>query len=545
MITKIDGQIFTALMESGIKYLDKHREMLNELNVFPVPDGDTGTNMVMTLRCGFDAIRKTDAPLSEVAGQFSSSVVYGARGNSGVIISQFIKGFCECLGNTSEADVVLFSKAVENGCRLAYASVAKPVEGTMLTVLREASATLNNSLPLESIDEAIDVFLKEARLSLARTPELLPILKKANVVDSGASGVVCFFEGMSKYLKGESIDTQGENEKVERIDPTLFNRHTKFIYGYCVEGLIQLTIEPRNFDYNGLKKDLCAIGKSLVLSLERDKIKLHIHVQSLSRLMEICQRVGEFLTVKVENMTVQNMQNEAKKTKTQKYLYSSDRAVVDFAVIAVATNAEMQQKFFDMGADVVILSEIAPSSQEFIEAFKLAPAKKLLVFPNSSNSILSSMQAGSMYKDAKVAVLNSRSSSECYAALSVIDLDAEISDAIAQSNEVISNMYQLSVYKAIKSIKFGSNTISKGDFFALSGNKIIEVSRSIEEVSLNAVKKTLSMREFAVMTVFVGNRIAEEFADHLIGEIKKLDSDIEIARVITKEKNYDLSFFFE
>lgn len=545
MITKIDGQIFAALMESGIKYLDKHREMLNELNVFPVPDGDTGTNMVMTLRCGFDAIRKTDAPLSEVAGQFSSSVVYGARGNSGVIISQFIKGFCECLGNTSEADVVLFSKAVENGCRLAYASVAKPVEGTMLTVLREASATLNNSLPLESIDEAIYVFLKEARLSLARTPELLPILKKANVVDSGASGVVCFFEGMSKYLNGESIDTQGENEKVERIDPTLFNRHTKFIYGYCVEGLIQLTIEPRNFDYNGLKKDLCAIGKSLVLSLERDKIKLHIHVQSLSRLMEICQRVGEFLTVKVENMTVQNIRNEAKKTKTQKYLYSSDRAVVDFAVIAVATNAEMQQRFFDMGADVVILSEIAPSSQEFIEAFRLAPAKKLLVFPNSSNSILSSMQAGSMYKDAKVAVLNSRSSSECYAALSVIDLDAEISDAIAQSNEVISNMYQLSVYKAIKSIKFGSNTISKGDFFALSGNKIIEVSRSIEEASLNAVKKTLSMREFAVMTVFVGNRIAEEFADHLIEEIKKLDIDIEIACVVTKEKNYDLSFFFE
>ena len=545
MITKIDGSTFTVLMENGIKYLDAHRLMLNDLNVFPVPDGDTGTNMVMTLRCGYDNISKKEYVLSEAASLFSASVVFGARGNSGVIISQFIKGFCERFKGMCEADATTLAGAIDNGCRCAYASVAKPVEGTMLTVLRDASQALNRALPVSNIDEAIEVFLVEAKLSLQRTPELLPILKKANVVDSGGSGVVCFFEGMWKYLKGERFDSAEVLSPIAKIDPSLFNRNTRFTYGYCVEGLIQITLTPQNFDYRELKKELSSLGESLVLSREGDKLKLHIHVKNLSKLMERCQRIGEFLTVKIENMTVQNIQKEHKKEKAQKYLYSKDRVVQDYAIIAVATNTEMQKRFFDMGADVVILSQVAPSSQEFLEAFELAPSKKILVFPNSSNSILSSMQAGSIYKDARVAVLNSRSSSECYAALSVIDLDGELDGAIAQSNEVISAMYQVSIYSAIKSIKYGERNISKGDFFSLSGNKVIDVAKSVEEVFISAVKKTLTERDIAVITVFVGLNVAEEYAQYLIDTVNKMDYDVEIACVVTKETNYDLSIFFE
>ena len=182
MITKIDGSTFTVLMENGIKYLDAHRLMLNDLNVFPVPDGDTGTNMVMTLRCGYDNISKKEYVLSEAASLFSASVVFGARGNSGVIISQCIKGFCERFKGMCEADATTLAGAIDNGCRCAYASVAKPVEGTMLTVLRDASQALNRALPVSNIDEAIEVFLIEAKLSLQRTPELLPILKRQTLL---------------------------------------------------------------------------------------------------------------------------------------------------------------------------------------------------------------------------------------------------------------------------------------------------------------------------------------------------------------------------
>lgn len=550
MISKIDGSCYIDLIHSGIKNLERYRSVLNDLNVFPVPDGDTGTNMVMTLRAGYGAIKNQEKTLSDISQMFSSAAVFGARGNSGVIVSQFFKGLSESFRGIEIADCNDFAKALQNGCKYAYASVSQPVEGTILTVLKDASGAVMNALPLQSINAVITIFLSEAKLSLARTPDLLPILKKASVVDSGGSGIVYFFEGIEKHLNGETIESSEKSTAVEHIDLSVFNKDTSFQYGYCVEGLIQLTMETADFNHDEFKNNLSALGESIVSSLEGDKVKIHIHTKKLGRLMDYCQGFGEFLTVKIENMSVQNIQKansqkNANQSEAQKFLYNKEREQSNYAIIAVAPNEYMQQCFFNMGADVVILSEIAPSSQDFIDAFKLTSAKNILVFPNSANSILSSMQAGSLCKNAKVFVLNSRSVAECYSTLSILDFDSTFQDAISVANSTLSAIHQFSIYHATKDVKFGSKNIAKNDFFALANNKILGISDTLESITLSAIDNVLKEEEYEVITLFYGKDISPEYIDGLIEKLYELGYDSEFAAVPTFETIYDITVTFE
>ena len=545
MITKINGSTYLELMHSGIKYLDLHRDVLNDLNVFPVPDGDTGTNMSMTLKSGYDATKDVIAPLNDISRAFSQATVFGARGNSGVILSQFIKGISESFKGHDEADADLLSRALKNGCVYAYSSVAKPAEGTMLTVIKDASNHLAKSLPLSSIDEAIDIFLDEAKKSLNNTPELLPILKKAGVVDSGGSGIVYFFEGIKKYLAGEKIEASADNSQSSIIDLSIFDKNTDFEYGYCVEGLAQLKIDVMDFDIETLKKRLALIGNSIVVSLEKDKLKMHVHTKDLGTLMSCIQNIGEFLTVKIDNMTVQNMQNKTDVKKERKFLYSEDGVQSNFSVVAVATNSLMQEKFFEMGADVVIMSEVAPSSQDFLDSFKYVKSDQILVFPNSSNSLLASMQAGSMYRKAKVTVLNSRSPVECYASLPLIDFEEDVDNAVLAVNDTISSLYQVSIYHAQKDIKYGSRHISKNDFFALADNKILNISATLGDAVTETVAQALNKNDYSIVTLFYGKSVSEDYLDLLTDNLYKLGLDIEIARVPTYETIYCISIAFE
>jgi len=415
----------------------------------------------------------------------------------------------------------------------------------MLTVIKDASIAVEKAMPLNSIEEVIDAFLCEAKISLQNTPNLLPVLKKANVVDSGGNGIVYIFEGIKKILNGESIEAEDEVAISEFLDLSCFNKDTHFEYGYCIEGLIQLNTDALLFDLNEFKNKLSEIGNSVVASVENDKVKLHVHSKVLSDVMACCQKHGEFLTIKIENMTVQNVQKAQRMQEAPKFLYSDEREIGDFSVVAVATNGVMQQKFFEMGADVVICSNVAPSSQDFLDAFKHANAKKILVFPNSPNSILASMQAGSLYKDAKVTVLNCRSIAECYSTLPIIDYEGSIEDAVSLANETLSNVYQLAVYHATKDKTYGSTHLHKDDYFALSGNKIIGVSRTLEDVTVNTVKNVLSKNDYSVLTIFYGRYTADEYIEELAEKITNLGFEVEVSLVSTFETLYDLTLTFE
>ncbi|MBR2336611.1 MAG: DAK2 domain-containing protein [Clostridia bacterium] len=537
----IDGLTYVKFLENGINNVVKNKKELNDLNVFPVPDGDTGTNMSMTLRQGLQATDTSLTSLAEVANQFASSAVFGARGNSGVIVSQFFKGIAKGFGAKSAVDVNDFIKALERGSKSAYSSVVKPVEGTMLTVVREAVEEVKRHSP-EFIEEVIDLYLVGARQALDKTPSLLPVLKKAGVVDSGGMGIVCFFEGIQKFLRGEEISVEEEVAVTESIDLTKFNKDTRFVYGYCTEGLLQLKMDVEDFDRDKLKSELSRIGNSIVMTVEGDKVKLHVHSKTPGTVLNCCQQYGEFLTVKIENMTLQNI--ALNKEEDKKILYKEEDTEFDFAVVAVAPNGYLQKKLFEMGADIVIMSGISPSAQDFLDAFSYTKAKEILVFPNSSNSILTCMQASCLYKKARVTVLNSRSVEECYVSLGLIDFEDSIENAVDVVNEAIANLYRVGIYHSAKDLKYGRYSVKKNDFFALANKRILSVGKSVEEVTISTVSRILDAKDFCVLTIFYGSEMAEEFIEMLSEKIKERCDGIEIT-LVAKQLADDMVLVFE
>ena len=540
MIKKINGSSYKNMIHYGINHLDKNCAVVNDLNVFPVPDGDTGTNMVMTMRNGYHSISENTEALSGIARSFANATVFGARGNSGVIVSQFFKGISESLKDEDDADCAALARALDTGCEYAYAAVANPVEGTILTVIKDATNAIKSNLEnIQSIDELIAVFLDAARSSLENTPNLLPILAKAGVVDSGGSGIVYFFEGMQRYLNGEELETVEAAIPTHQVDYSAFNRHSDFGFGYCTEVLLQLTIEPSTLDYSSFVATLNSFGDSVVSSLEGDKIKLHVHSKNPEKVLGFCHMFGEFLSLKIENMSVQHTQT------TQKILCSKQQSEADFAVVAVAPNAMLQAMLVDMGADAVIMSEEVPSSQDFIEAFERISTKDIIVFPNSSNSILSAMQAGSLYKKARITVLNCRSVAQCYSALPMIDYDTDVNSAVSDINDIIGNIYEVAIVHAAKNIKYGSRNIVKNDYFALSGDEILFSANKIESVVSLTVEEVTKKRDCSVLNLFYGKNISKEQAEKLIAHIESKQPDLELCTIPTDNAIYDLVLSFE
>ena len=541
---RITSKSYLAMLEHGVYNLAKNKTMLNDLNVFPVPDGDTGTNMFMTLKYAFDNLTEKEGTLEVVAKNFASLSVFGARGNSGVILSQFIKGIADGLAGCVDAGVEELIVALEKGCGYAYSSVAKPVEGTMLTVIRESVEAIKKKREFESVKDLIFAFVKNAKISLEDTPNRLPILKKAGVVDSGGCGIVCFFEGILAFLEGRAIEIEQNEEQVAKaLDFSMINKDTPFNYGYCIEGLLQLKVDVKEFEIEKFLMELTKKGRSVVATLEKDKVKLHVHAKALGKIMDFCQKFGEFLTIKIENMSVQNLQKDKEK---QKKFLTADEQGEKFNVVAVATNPYLQNKFLEMGADVVILSDMTPSSQDFIDAFALTSCKEVLVFPNSANSILTAIQASSFCENKKISILNSRSVAECFSALSIIDFDSMADDAVSTINQTIKGLRKVFVYHSSKSVEFGDVKVSKNDFFSLENNeKIYSVGQSLEDVVLQTIKKTTSEKACSLLTVFYAGDIAEEYVVALHEKIQSLGLDIEISTVCTMESSYSLVLMFE
>ena len=540
----INGPVYRDMLRYGLAHLEAHRVAVNDLNVFPVPDGDTGTNMVMTLKNGFRAIEHGEGDLATLSRSFADSAVFGARGNSGVILSQFFRGLAEGFAGHGEADVFVLADAMERGCACAYRAVAKPVEGTILTVLRDVSSALREGLStLHSIDEAVTLMTVSAKEALEHTPELLSILKKAGVVDSGGAGFVYLLEGVRRYLNGEPLSAPVEQTAegvADFVDYSLFDRDSDFSLGYCTELLLQLTAAPGEFDYGEFLTRLNTLGESVVSSQEGDKIKLHIHTPTPEAVLAYCHRFGEFLTMKVENMSVQHT------GRTEKILCTSTEEDAALAVVAVSPNQKLQRMLSEMGADAVILSEEAPSSQDFLEAFDRVSAGEILVFPNSSNSILSAMQAGSMYKGARVTVLNCRSVAQCYASLPIIDFaDADIHATVTAIHDTIGHLTEVSVAHAVKTVRYGDKTITQNDYFSLSGDEVLTVGASFAEVARRTLDMMLSEEDRDVITLFYGKGRTEEEMTALAAIVEELSGGAEVSVISTLDPIYDLVITLE
>lgn len=552
----INGQTFRELIEYGAKNLARNRDEINALNVFPVPDGDTGTNMVLTLQNGVQAMKSTE--LSQNAKSFSQAIVYGARGNSGVILSQFFKGFAECFATLDEAGAFAFAMALKRGVKCAYGAVSNPAEGTILTVLREASEHACKRIAkgkYETIDEIVAGLLKKAKSSLEKTPDLLPILKSAGVVDSGGAGAVYIFEGMYKYLCGEEIEgaDMSNQSQAPSIDYTAYNEESVFEYGYCTELLLQLLSSKKRFNYDSFLDKLSKLGDSIVTSHNESKVKIHIHTTEPEEVFALGHKYGEFLTIKVENMSVQH--NEIYGTNAQEKPQQSasisvytDVAKGSFSVLCVAHEASMKDYFIDMGADIVLLCDrlCPPSASDFIELFKKAETKTVFVFANSKNTYLSADQASKLYDEARVIVVNTKSDSECYACLPMIDYEEDDHDAVLEGiNEVISNIQTVTVSVASKESTFDEQKIEVGELFAFTGSKLLSVGNSYVDVTCEAIEKIMQDEPKDVISLFISPKIKEDTVEKISSFVSEKYMYTELSVVETKDDFFDIVLSFE
>ncbi|MBR5616142.1 MAG: DAK2 domain-containing protein [Clostridia bacterium] len=549
--TQLDGALLGNLLDYGIRNLALHCDEVNAMNVFPVPDGDTGTNMVTTLSGGYRAITAPASELSEVARQFASAVVYGARGNSGVIVSQFFKGFSETFYTPDPKQTASFAEivaALQQGIRYAYDAVSHPTEGTILTVIREATEYVSLIEPTD-LTELIRQFLYQAKISLENTPNLLPILKQAGVVDSGAVGIICVFEGMLRYLMGDTIEKAADDVTDTAdafVDYSRFDKSSRFEFGYCTEFLLQLLNDRAPFDRASFVASLETLGDSIVCSLEGDKVKVHVHTYHPEQVLALAHTHGEFLSLKLENMSVQHTAQSSKAVGVVNN--SPAKQTGPFAVVAVSHSQNITELFERMGADVVISLTDAqtPSAQHFVDAFDAANCDNIIVFPNNPNDVLTARQACALHGRGNVTIVSSRSIADCYAALAQIDYHChEFNRVVSHINKVIGHIDTVRLTTAARDAVYDGTNIQKGDFLALRGSHLLAIDTSLEQLACRIITDVMANEEKDAITLFGGNGIEQRAIDTILDFIGNDYIYTEANLVSTGDAGTDLILSFE
>lgn len=508
---QIGGEDYLKMVKAGAARLNADRKEINDLNVFPIPDGDTGDNMYMTIKSGCDSASEVSVQsIGDVSASISKGMLFGARGNSGVILSRIFAGIAKGLQGIDAAGLPEWKKAMGEGVSESYKAVAVPVEGTILTVFKDAVRAAGNSAA-DSFEEYFSVFSEELQLSLQRTPELLPVLKEAGVVDSGGAGLVCIMEGMKAALNGEETgdvsDIPGTSAK---IDLSAFTEDSVLEFGYCTEFLLRLqTTKVGNvpdFNESVIKEYLQGAGESLVFIRDGSIIKVHVHTRTPGDILNACQKWGEFLKIKVENMTLQHHENHMEK-KT----FKGPRKKV--AVLAVASGEGLVNVFKDTGADFVIEGgqTMNPSAESFVEAFDRVNADTVYVLPDNSNIILTAKQAASLYKGSDVRVIGTRNIGSGYAVLGSVDFSSsDIAAVVAEAEEVAASTVTAMVSRAIRDTKDSV----KGDFIGFSDGEILCDFSDRNEAAAGLCGK-LDAGSSDVLLVFKGADVAQEEADAL------------------------------
>lgn len=533
----IDGKAYARLLTGGAAMLALHMEELNALNVFPVADGDTGTNMRKTLEGGLSATNAETEEINQLSQQFARGILLGARGNSGVILSQIFSGIHDVLKEHATADAAVLAQAYTQGIAKSYAAVQNPTEGTILTVFREsAEYAAQNITEASTVEDFFQLHVAEAKRSLNRTPELLPVLAEAQVVDSGAAGYVYIAEGMYRALLGEEITytpAEHKDSPAENID--LFTRDSVLEFGYCTEFLLRLTtakVDPDSFEIAPVIAMLQEMGgESIVAYKQDDIVKVHVHTFHPGQIMEKMQSFGEFLTVKIENMNLGHTDNEKKPKKPQK----------EFAVVTVAQGAGLCALFQEMGADQIVAGGQSsnPSIEDFVEAFQKCDAKNILVLPNNKNVILAAEQAAQLYTDAVIHVIGTKNIAQGYSALSVITPGIKDVEALVASAErAAAGVIDGEITRAVRDAVIDGIQITAGDYMSLSAGKILAVSPDPETAVLAMLEKA-DVDLCEIITVFVGSDVTDEKRAALTEQLKEIYDEYEITVYEGGQEIYD------
>lgn len=540
---KIHAAKFLHMMRLGAKSLSDHLDQVNALNVFPVPDGDTGTNMSLTITSGVKEMEKNSQATSvgKLAEALSKGLLMGARGNSGVILSQLFRGFSKAVAKYDSINAKQLADAFKRGVDTAYRAVIKPVEGTILTVAREsAEAGIKRSWKTEDPVEIMEAILKEAKASLARTPKLLPVLKQTGVVDAGGQGLVFIYEGMLSALKEETVEEElhfvsdvelfesvHENAQA-KIDPS------EIEFGYCTEFIIDLNTTRRKtevFVEETFRKEMARFGDSLLVVADDDWVKVHIHAEYPGDALNHAMRYGDLTRIKIDNMREQYKNVTEKHAAHQKeFQTSSDQEIEKkkYGLVAVASGKGIADIFKSVGVDVVIEGgqTMNPSTEEIAQAIHKLSVEHVIILPNNKNIILTAEQVGELV-EVPVTVIPTRTIPQGLAALLGFHAEAEPEENKQSMMEAYQGVRSGELTYAIRDSNVDGHEIQKGDYLGICEGKIDVVGKDMHEVALSLLDRMIG-EEAEMLTILYGQEVDEENVNALVQALEKKYPDIEL-----------------
>ncbi|HGO3145041.1 TPA: fatty acid kinase catalytic subunit FakA [Staphylococcus aureus] len=531
MISKINGKLFADMIIQGAQNLSNNADLVDSLNVYPVPDGDTGTNMNLTMTSGREEVENNlSKNIGELGKTFSKGLLMGARGNSGVILSQLFRGFCKNIESESEINSKLLAESFQAGVETAYKAVMKPVEGTILTVAKDAAqAAIEKANNTEDCIELMEYIIVKANESLENTPNLLAVLKEVGVVDSGGKGLLCVYEGFLKALKGEKVEA-----KVAKIDKDEFvhDEHDfhgvinteDIIYGYCTEMMVRFGKNKKAFDEQEFRQDMSQFGDSLLVINDEEIVKVHVHTEYPGKVFNYGQQYGELIKFKVENMREQHREVIRKEQHTAK----PKMETVETAIITISMGEGISEIFKSMGATHIISGgqTMNPSTEDIVKVIEQSKCKRAIILPNNKNILMASEQAASIV-DAEAVVIPTKSIPQGISALFQYDVDATLEENKAQMADSVNNVKSGSLTYAVRDTKIDGVEIKKDAFMGLIEDKIVS-SQSDQLTTVTELLNEMLAEDSEILTVIIGQDAEQAVTDNMINWIEEQYPDVEV-----------------
>lgn len=540
-MTNINAGMMRNAIKSAIKNLDVNKEMVNSLNVFPVPDGDTGINMFLTIKsAGNYALAEEATHCGELSRALSKGALMGARGNSGVILSQILRGFYMGIQDFKELDVRAIKRGFESSKEIAYKAVMKPTEGTILSVVRYMAAfAVSNQSKYSDTIEYLEAIYAEGERALEKTPEMLPVLKEAGVVDSGGKGLLVLMRGAIDGLKGEEVQYTAEvvETKTQKV---VFDENIKF--GYCTEFIIH-TDNTDQHDADTLKEELLKFGDSLVCVKVEDIIKVHVHTNHPGKALELALERGYLTGIKSDNMRLQNAEVRRAHEEEQQKKYESLKAQdagpqKEYGFVAVASGDGIMSVFKDFEVDEIVSGgqTMNPSVEDLTKKIEKINAKTIFVLPNNSNIVLTAQKAAEV-SDKNVIVIPTKTIPQGISAMINFDFDLDLDDAIETLNDAIKAVKSGSITYAVRDTTVSGKKINQGDYMGILESEIVSSSEDIYETVLETLKKGVD-EDSSIITLYAGQDVTEVQMEELIEKLENEFDDITIEGLMGNQQVY-------
>ncbi len=551
----LDGKRFAEMIIKGANHLSANAAMVDSLNVFPVPDGDTGTNMNLSMTSGAKEVKQNvQDHIGKVGSALAKGLLMGARGNSGVILSQLFRGFSKAIESKSTINSLEFASAFEAGVETAYKAVMKPVEGTILTVAKDAAKkAVESSKTTDDLIVVMEDLLKEAHASLDRTPDLLPVLKEVGVVDSGGKGLVLVYEGFLAEMKGEDLPDQPTS--LPSMDDLVNAEHHRVVqghintedieFGYCTEFMVKFEEGKQPFNEEKFRQDLSQFGDSLLVISDEDVVKIHIHSEQPGECMNYGQKYGSLIKIKIENMREQHS-NIVGETHTP--LATEKKAPTkreEFGIVSVAMGEGISDLFKSIGAKSVIEGgqTMNPSTEDIVKAIKDVNAKNIFILPNNKNIIMAAQQAAEV-SDENVIVIPSKTVPQGMTAILAFNPSLGAEQNEATMTDALGQVKTGQITFAVRDTSIDGLEIETGDFMGIAEGKI----KLKNKVKLDAAKQLLSDmvdEDSEILTIIYGEDASEDDVEELVSYCEDTFSDIEVEVHNGKQPLYPFIFSIE